>query len=194
MAAEYDANVRATIPNYDRLHSETVTLVSAIKPNPRTWLDTGCGTGTMVTKAMEFFKETEFMVADPSKAMLDIAEGKLSASCGDRIRIAAPISTEDLAFPDGAFDVITAIQCHHYLDLETRKRATANCFRMLKHQGAYVFLRISGPVPKPAQESDSIGGRVFRSKQVEVLKKPKSILQDLETNISQSRYPNTLRC
>lgn len=145
MAAEYDVSVGATIPNYDRLHVETIGLVSILKPNPRKWLDTGCGTGTMVAKAMQSFRETEFVLADPSKAMLDISAGKLSPSCGDRLKIAAPISTEALTFPDSAFDVITAIECHHYLDLETRRRATANCFRMLEHRGVYISFENTRP-------------------------------------------------
>lgn len=133
-AAEYDAHVAAVNPNYGRFHEETIDLVASVSPGPAKWLDTGCGTGTLALLASGRFPETGFTLADPSRAMLDIAAAKLA---GRNIELILK-GTQELDLPDGTFDVITAIQAHHYLDAGTRKDATDNCFRMLKRGGLYV--------------------------------------------------------
>jgi tRNA (cmo5U34)-methyltransferase len=130
--------VQTTIPLYREFHKETLSLVRVIRNNPKKWLDTGCGTGTMVLDAIKLFAETEFFLADPAKAMLDIATEKLAEYENKNIKFLEPVSTQDLDFPDNTFDVITAIQAHHYLDFETRKMATCNCFRVLKNGGVYI--------------------------------------------------------
>ncbi|HEY4695852.1 MAG TPA: hypothetical protein VIH13_03075, partial [Candidatus Hydromicrobium sp.] len=38
------------------------------------------------------------------------------------------------------YDVITAIQAHHYSKREDRKRATINCYKLLKDNGIYITL------------------------------------------------------
>lgn len=137
MAVEYDEKVRATIPNYEFFHSETIDLVKAINQVPEKWLDTGCGTGTFAMFARKAFKSTEFVLADPSIEMLAIAQEKLKTDCIEA-EVLEPVTSQDIMQPDKDFDVITAIQAHHYLDREGRKAANENCFRMLKAGGVYV--------------------------------------------------------
>ena len=138
MSSEYDGKINATIPNYEYFHSETIDLVKAINPSPRKWLDTGCGTGTFVLNTASFFRDTEFVLADPAKQMLDIAVLKLAGVKNTKIQVLEPISSQNMDFHEDTFDVITAIQAHHYLDRTMREKATANCFRMLKSKGVYV--------------------------------------------------------
>lgn len=137
-AGEYDGKIRVTIPNYERFHSETIDLVKSINPSPEKWLDTGCGTGTFVLSALDDFKSTRFVLADPSKEMLEIAREKLSHEGNNRIEILGPAPSQDLRLPDEGFDIITAIQAHHYLDQDGRKAAVENCFRMLKTGGVFI--------------------------------------------------------
>jgi tRNA (cmo5U34)-methyltransferase len=138
LAAEYDAKVRVTIPNYDFFHSETINLVKTINKFPDKWLDTGCGTGNFAISAAEIFSNTRFILADPSVDMLAVVKDKLIKREKFTIEVLESVSTEDLTFPDKDFDVITAIQSHHYLDMDGRKEATQNCFRMLKDRGVYI--------------------------------------------------------
>lgn len=145
-ADEYDQKINITIPHYGDFHKETLSLVKVIKSNPGKWLDTGCGTGTMVLNAVRVFTETGFILADPSKLMLDIAAEKLKGCSNRGIKFLEPVSTQDLDFHDYSFDVITAIQSHHYLDLETRRKATCNCFRMLKNRGVYITFENTRPL------------------------------------------------
>ena len=80
LSTVYDGAVRSTIPYYDCLHEETCAWVRAIRPSVDAWLDTGCGTGALAAKALEFFPETKFTLADPSPEMLAVARQRL----GDR--------------------------------------------------------------------------------------------------------------
>jgi tRNA (cmo5U34)-methyltransferase len=105
---------------------------------PDKWLDTGCGTGNFIVKANEFFKDTKFVLADPSNEMLNISKEKLGKIDGLKIEAFETLGTQDLLSYSKEFDVITAIQAHHYLDTEGRKAATENCFRMLKDGGVYI--------------------------------------------------------
>lgn len=132
-AADYDAHVSGVNPNYHAFHDETLDLVKSVRPAPLKWLDAGGGTGTLVEKAAAF-PGAAFTLADPSEAMLEIAKRKLS---GMRVEF-LPKGTQELELSDGSFDVITAIQSHHYFREAQRKAATENCFRMLKDGGVYV--------------------------------------------------------
>ena len=132
-AADYDANVGKTIPRYELFHTETLDLVGVLQPNPESWLDVGCGTGTLVSKAAAQFSGVEFAAADPSEAMLSIAREKCAKF---NIGFSA-VGTEELMLPK-QFDIITAIMAHHYLTKGEREQATKNCFAMLKPGGLYV--------------------------------------------------------
>ena len=135
-AQDYDATIEKTMPYYRFFHAETLALVKhALRHEPRSWLDTGCGTGILVDRAMAAFKDTRFVLADPSAAMLDIARAKFTA-CKECEYV--PAATEELDCPADGFDVITAILAHHYLDADNRRKATKNCFRMLNRGGVYV--------------------------------------------------------
>jgi tRNA (cmo5U34)-methyltransferase len=134
-AREYDANIYKTLPFYDYFHDSSLSLIQTVNPRPAAWLDTGCGTGTLVQTAAGLFPDTAFTLADPSAAMLELAAEKM-AGVADCTYLAA--GTEALACPSAGFDVITAIMAHHYFDRETRRQATANCFRMLRVGGIYI--------------------------------------------------------
>jgi len=146
MAVEYDEKVRATIPNYEFFHTETIDLVKTINPNPEKWLDTGCGTGTFVISAMKTFKSTKFVLADPSVKMLAITKEKLLQISGLKAEMLEPVPSQDIMQSYSKFDVITAIQAHHYLHREDRKAATDNCLRMLKSGGIYVTFENTRPL------------------------------------------------
>ncbi|NLX48777.1 MAG: class I SAM-dependent methyltransferase [Methanospirillum sp.] len=132
-AVVFDADVRRTIPHYDLIHETVLSFVEALPEPPRTWLDTGCGTGSLVARALPRFPRTRFAVADPSPAMLAVARERLA---DPRVTVLAPCRTEDL--PPGAFDVVTAVQCHHYHDRAGRRAAVAACFGRLPPGGVFV--------------------------------------------------------
>jgi len=122
MPDEYDQKIRGVIPYYGEIHAEIINLIRSFNECPKVWLDTGCGTGSLITKAIELFPQTKFVLADPSGSMLDQAKAKFSGS--DRVLILPPAKTQELrtVFPEKA-DVITAVQCHHYQKRDERSAA-----------------------------------------------------------------------
>lgn len=136
LASEYDANIEKTIPLYRMFHQQTVDIVSVFNPQPQSWLDTGCGTGRLAVEAAKIFTATQFTLADPSCAMLEIAQDKLSAHKQCCTYLLG--GTEEISLPDNSFDVITAILAHHYVVPEVRRNITAACYRMLKPGGIYI--------------------------------------------------------
>lgn len=141
-AHKYDAEIEKTHPMYKYFNRETLNLVEVVNPKPERWLDTGCGTGILATGATEIFKETHFVLADPSEAMLAVAKDKLGHN--NKIEF-LQAGTEDIHAPKNSYDVITAILSHHYFDRETRKSVTLNCYNMLKEGGVYVTFENISP-------------------------------------------------
>jgi tRNA (cmo5U34)-methyltransferase len=135
-SADYDEKIQLSIPNYDIIQNEILDVVRALQPEPACWLETGCGTGTFVLKAAAAFPHATFAITDPSEGMLKIARDKVSGH--PQITVLDAQATQDIALEGESMDVITAILCHHYLDPMTRRKATLNCFRMLRPGGLYI--------------------------------------------------------
>ncbi|MCR1899427.1 class I SAM-dependent methyltransferase [Irregularibacter muris] len=136
-AKDYDKNVIKTHELYSLFHEETFKVVKAINPAPKSWLDAGGGTGEIINRAKNIFPHAEFTLADPSSAMLDVAQEKFKEDVGLKIQYIEK-GTEELSLPPSSFDVITSILSHHYFNEEDRKQATLNCFDMLKLGGVYI--------------------------------------------------------
>jgi tRNA (cmo5U34)-methyltransferase len=75
-STDYDKSILKTIPYYDCIHNETINLVKSIFHNSKSWLDTGCGTGKLIEKALTVFPDFKYYLADPSLEMLKICEKK----------------------------------------------------------------------------------------------------------------------
>jgi tRNA (cmo5U34)-methyltransferase len=132
----YDHHITTVIPRYEDIHGEILTFVKVQCPCPETWLDTGCGTGSFIRKAQRLFPDTEFFIADPSEAMLRQASCNLT---GCPHTLIGRCGTADLPkITKRRFDVITAIQCHHYLAREERSEAVRACFSLLNDRGFFI--------------------------------------------------------
>ena len=135
-STEYDNKISETLPFYDIFHKTAIDLVQNANITVSKWLDTGCGTGNLIASASEIFSDTEFVLADPSSEMLAITKDK-NETDSRRLTFINNCS-QNLDCDDNTFDVITAIQSHHYLDKNTRLQAVKNCFRMLKPNGIFI--------------------------------------------------------
>lgn len=137
----YDANIRKVIPLYDEIYEQIIDLIKAYFEDKKiSLLDTGCGSGMMGVKASEELYLKELVLCDPSLNMLEGARRKLE---GKEICY-LNIGSENLEF-ENRFDVVTAIQSHHYFDRETRKKAVDNCFRALKPGGMFICFENTAP-------------------------------------------------
>lgn len=137
LPGDYDVQINRTIPYYKQFIEETINLLLSLDRPPALWLDTGCGTGTLVRTALDIFPSTRFLLADPSDKMLEQARGKLDGQ--DRVRFLRPSGSQDLMDQvTERPDVITAIQCHHYLSKDERRKAVGTCFDILPDGGTYI--------------------------------------------------------
>lgn len=133
-AADYEAEVEKTVPWHAQFLELAVDVALAACPAPKRWLDTGCGPGVLGARVLERAPGVELTLADPSRAMLDLARARLSTLPADRF-----VECTSETLPDGApFDVVTAIQCHHYGDMEARLRAVTRCRDRLVDGGVLV--------------------------------------------------------
>jgi tRNA (cmo5U34)-methyltransferase len=156
---DYDANISSILPYYSAFHQETINLVKSLSFSPKVWMDTGCGTGSLINKAISEFPDTNFFLVDPTEGMLDQARKKLSSYPAERLEFLKASATQELSDElKEKPDVITAIQCHHYLSREGRKQAVEVCYNLLKEDGIYISFENIRPL---TEEGISIGKRYW---------------------------------
>lgn len=172
----YDAHVKNTLPYYESYHQETINLIKSLSSKPELWLDTGCGTGSLIEKAANQFPDTEFLLLDPSEGMLKQARAKLSNQ--KRLKFLDPSPTQEFNQKlEKKPDVITAIQCHHYLSPEDRINAIKVCYDNLKEGGIFVTFENIRPLTEKGIE---IGKSYWKNFQLAHGKKEEEINQHLE--------------
>ena len=148
-AADYDNNIERTVPYYSFFYRQTLDLVAALGLDAFQWLDCGCGTGTMAEMALTMFPQAQFTLCDPSEEMVGLAKRKLSGE--KRVKEYRVIGTEGIGF-ENRFDVITAIQSHHYFREDERVKATQNVYRALKADGIYIFFENTAPLTEEGKK------------------------------------------
>ncbi len=129
----YDEKIINVLPYYREYHGQIIDLVRNMGFKDPDWLDTGCGTGTLARRVLEDRDDVKFTLCDPSEKMLAEAKEKLA---GRDIRF-FNISSQQIGF-ESEFDVVTAVQSHHYLQPEERKDAVEKCYRALRNNGVFI--------------------------------------------------------
>ncbi|KKG13247.1 methyltransferase type 12 [Methanosarcina sp. 2.H.T.1A.6] len=159
---DYDARISGILPYYSSFHQETINFIKSLPSSPKVWMDAGCGTGSLVNKAIEEFPNTKFLLLDPSEGMLGQAKEKLSSCPAGRLEFLRASPTQEFS-PDSQEleekpDVITAIQCHHYLSREGRAKAISVCYNLLQESGVYVTFENIRPL---TEDGITIGKRYW---------------------------------
>ena len=145
---QYDENVRKVIPFYDEIYEQIFSVIRAYcGDRPLAVLDTGCGTGHFGLMAIEWLKLSELVLCDPSEKMLADAQGKLK----NQVCEFHCIGSEKLDFVN-RFEVVTAIQSHHYFDRAERVAAVRNCFKALKPGGIFICFENTAPFSETGKE------------------------------------------
>ena len=147
-AGIYDEHIVNVLPYYREYHDQVIDIVRNMGVKAPRWLDTGCGTGTLATKAVEKIPNIRLTLCDPSEKMLDFAKEKLQ---DHDIRF-FNIPSDKLRF-ENEFSVVTAIQSHHYLDEAGRELAIQNCHRALMSGGVFITFE---NIRMSTEESDAI--------------------------------------
>ena len=132
-AEDYASEVKKTIPCHAQMIDLAIEIGFAAVPGATSWLDTGCGPGTLVAEARRFAPDVAFFLADPSPAMLALARAKNPEIPAENF---LPYPSHAL-LDVGMFDVITAVQSHHYYaEPSGRERALLRCLALLRPGGA----------------------------------------------------------
>lgn len=133
-AADYEREVVRTIPHHADILATAVDVALGARPSPARWLDTGAGPGKLAELARERSPQTELWLADPSEAMLALARARHPDLPAEHL---LHLRSQELPAV-GPFDVVTAVQCHHYGTMADRERAVARCRELLAPGGALV--------------------------------------------------------
>ncbi len=136
MQTEMERGMCKRIVGYEDMKMKASDLIFGNNPDPRIWLDTGCGTGGLVRENLGRFPRTQFILADPSEDNLSVAKEFMH---GEQRCLYVQRRSDELNFGDCTLDAVTAILCHHYYqDIGEKKKAVSNCFRMLRGGGIFV--------------------------------------------------------
>ena len=175
---DYDTHISGVLPYYLSFHQETINLIKSLSFNPKVWMDTGCGTGSLVIKVIEEFSNTKFLLVDPSEGMLDQSRKKMLAYPTGRVEFLQASPTQEFTqnLKENP-DIITAIQCHHYLSCEDRAKATRVCYDLLKEGGVYITFENIRPL---TEDGISIGKRYWRNFQLSHGRDEKEIQKHLK--------------
>lgn len=133
-SAIYDSKVNAVLPYYTEYNRQILDLAEVLGIKCSKWLDTGCGTGNLARQIVEKISDVKLVLCDPSAEMLETAKSKL---CGFDNMEFRNISSQELDY-DGEFDIVTAVQAHHYLSEDERRKAVKNCYDALKIGGIFI--------------------------------------------------------
>ncbi len=136
-AKEYDNKINQTIPYYTEFYNQTFDIVEQCSFNKIDWLDLGCGTGSLEELAYRKFSQIHFVLVDPSENMLEQAKAKLKSNSVQYI-----CSSSDLLHFSNCFNVVTAIQAHHYMQNDERRQATKCVYQALKKMESILTLKI----------------------------------------------------
>ncbi len=131
---DYDSRINSVLPYYSEFHNQVLDVARCLNLSKIRWLDTGCGTGILAQKILKNFDSVELTLSDPSAAMLEKSREKLKDYQGTEYINA---SSQQLDFKN-CFDIVTAVQAHHYLNRLQRKEATERCYEALKENGVYI--------------------------------------------------------
>jgi SAM-dependent methyltransferase len=93
------------------------------------WLDVGCGEGTLLQMGKKYFGEV---------AGCDISAGMIEGCEGLDIR--QQVLPRQIPFEDLSFDLVTAVCVYHHVDTADRLFLTADIARVLKPKGLFCII------------------------------------------------------
>jgi ubiquinone/menaquinone biosynthesis C-methylase UbiE len=135
-AVSYDAVTQYVLPpNEIWVRQE---LINAIKGQPRTILDLGCGTGSTTLMLKKAFPDAEVIGLDLSPYMLVMAEYKAKQAGLDIQWL--HVKAEATNFQDARFALITASLLFHETPPSIARAILQECFRLLVPGGQVVIL------------------------------------------------------
>jgi ubiquinone/menaquinone biosynthesis C-methylase UbiE len=137
------------LPFYDLLHRVSglatvhreMVALAALRSGRRV-LDIGCGTGNLLRATGKRHRDVELAGVDPDPKMLARAASK-TRKAGLTVRLDRGFAQE-LAFPDGSFDVVFSSLMLHHLDTSSKDEMLGEVRRVLRPDGVLVLADMVG--------------------------------------------------
>ncbi|OUL32962.1 methyltransferase domain-containing protein [Nostoc sp. 106C] len=136
VVVSYDPIIQYLLPPNETLVRQA--LIDAIKVQPRRILDLGCGTGSATLMLKQAFPQAEVIGLDLSAYMLVRADHK-ATSAGLEI-LWRHGNAEKIAFPNAAFDLVTASLLFREIPTAVSQAILRECFRLLVAGGQVLIL------------------------------------------------------
>ena len=139
----FDDMLRRSIPQYDVMRDSVTSIATQYLPENGSLLDLGCSRGETIASVMQYRKECRFVGVDISEPMLD--------ACRSRFSDAVSILNIDLRrdFPQGMFDVVTAILSLQFIPMEYRQQVIQSAYAALEPGGVMIVVeKILGKTAK----------------------------------------------
>jgi ubiquinone/menaquinone biosynthesis C-methylase UbiE len=118
-------------------------------------LDLGCGTGTLLRSLLAETPTGHYVGLDADPRVLAIAGRKLGEARG-AVQLVTGYS-QDLPFPDGAFDVVVSTLIFHHLSDATKRSTLAEVGRVLKPSGRFFLVDFGRPQSRSAKVMLTVG-------------------------------------
>lgn len=153
----FDDMLRRSIPQYDVMRDSITSVTTQYLPENGSLLDLGCSRGETIASVMQYRKKCRFVGVDISEPMLD--------ACRNRFTDSVSILNIDLRrdFPQGMFDVVTAILSLQFIPIEYRQQVIQSAHASLEPGGAMIVVeKILG---KTAKINDVLVQSYYRLKE-----------------------------
>ena len=138
--AEYDRQIKRTLPFYEEMFQQAVDIVRILNLQSLRWLDVGCGTGKMARTALDNFDIQKMVCIDVEKEMLEKAEN----FCDNEKVEFLQCDIRELPYEE-IFDIVTAVQVNHYFKKDERVAAIKKCYDALAENGIYISFENFAP-------------------------------------------------
>ena len=131
----YDEHIRQLIPGYELMHLHILALLETHLKEEAKIAIVGCGTGFELNYLLDHFPKAEFVVFDPSAAMLEktkqIVQFKQQMH---RVIILQGDTTVLQKYPEN-FDAVLSILVFHFISHACKKSFLGDIYHALKHDG-----------------------------------------------------------
>jgi len=132
-AANYDANRRYLIPNFDEFYSIGVDALVCQKADPRV-LDLGGGTGLSTEFLLKRYPNAHVTLIDFSEEMLSVARDRFR----DNPRIDFATGDYRSFSLEGPYDIVISGLSIHHLTFAEKQELTNRIYSLLSPAGEYV--------------------------------------------------------
>lgn len=124
-----------------RLQRKTLLLLELDAAT--SFVDIGCGTGTLVIMAKQTNPHAQVTGLDPGNSVLAIAKSKATKSNVDVTFVLS--GAEKLPFQDRSIDRIASSLAFHHMPTEIKKQALMEIHRVLAEDGLFILVDIGKP-------------------------------------------------